>query len=102
MPKPDLYLKAVLTAIAIGLFWVGFTLNTRTVSAEGGNRVVITGIDIPNAGGVVPVGILATGWESYQGGGGSWKHSPFPVTINNLKPVPVSVVAKEESAEKPK
>jgi hypothetical protein len=102
MLKPDLYLKAVLTAIAIGLFWVGFNLSTKTVQAQSGTRVIITGIEIPNSNGNLPVRILATRWENYPGGGGgSWKYAPVPVTISNEKPVSVSV-AKEQSAEKPK
>lgn len=75
--KPDVYLKGVLTAIALGLFWIGFSLNTRTVQAQSGTRVIITGIEIPNSSGNLPVGIVATRWENYPGGGGgSWKYEP--------------------------
>lgn len=102
MIKPDLYLKIVLTAIALGLFWVGFNLNTRTVQAQSVGRVVITGIDIPGAGTNLPVGIVATRWERYAaGGGGYWKYDPVPVTISNVKPVSVAI-EKEQSPEKPK
>jgi hypothetical protein len=102
MIKPDLYLKVVLTAIALGLFWVGFTLNTRSAQAQSVSRIVITGIDIPGASGNLPVGIVATRWEKYPGGGGGyWKYDTLPVTISNQKPVSVAI-AKEQSTEKTK
>jgi hypothetical protein len=102
MLKPDLYLKGVLTAIALGLFWIGFNLSTKTVQAQSATRVIITGIEIPNSSGNLPVGIVATRWENFPGGGGgSWKYEPIPVTISNAKPVSVSV-AREKPAENPK
>jgi len=101
MATSDLYTKAVLTIIAFGLLWVGFTLNTRTAEAQGGpTRVVITGVT--SANGVLPVGIAAVGWENPQyGGTGNWKHDPLPVAVANTKPLAVAI-AKEQSAPQSK
>ena len=79
----DAYSKAVLTVIAFSLLWLCITLNTKPVQAQGSTRVVISGIDLPDGkGGVLPVGIYATGFvgsASY----GNWTTEPVPVKVSN-------------------
>jgi hypothetical protein len=98
MTKPDLYTKTVLTIIAAALLWVGFTLNTKPVHAAGATPVVITGITLPNVGGVLPVGITAVGWENYPSGGGNWRQGPLAVSVANPK---LAVAITESSLAQP-
>jgi hypothetical protein len=96
MIKPDLYTKSVRTVIALTMAWMAYNSNTKSVQAAGATPVVITGIQLPNAGGVLPVGIIAIGWQNLQGGGGTWRQGPLPVAVTNPR-VPVTIAASSLS-----
>jgi hypothetical protein len=92
--KLDLYLKTVLTVIALALLWIGFTLNTKVVHAAGPTPVVITGIQFPNGTATLPVGIAATGWTQE----GTWMRDPLPVSVSNQK---LTVTIAKDQPSKP-
>jgi hypothetical protein len=97
MLKPDLYLKVVLTIIAVALLWVGFTLNTRPVQAQASaQRVIITGIELPGNSGVLPVGISATRWTGY-----TWSREPLNVAITE-QPISVTIAKDKDDKNKDK
>jgi hypothetical protein len=93
--KLDLYLKTVLTVIALALLWIGFTLNTKPVHAAGPTPVVITGIQFPNGTSTLPVGIAATSWSQF----GTWTRDPLPVAVSNQNLT--VTIAKDQPSQPP-